>query len=520
MNVLPLVTRELQVGLRRPWTLSIRKWAGAGTMIVTIWALMVWGDSSSAAGERLFRIFAALAGAGCLIIGVFLVSDSLSRERREGTLGFLFLTHLEAIDVVLGKLAASGIVPASLVLAMFPGLAICQLAGGVSLGEFWRVCLGLGLTLVFVLAAGLFVSSCCQSTQRAYTWTTVALILLNPLWVCWLGLDSSYSRLTLNLGFKLPVFWLVLAFFLSLVPVLLTRACLIVSRSWRDKETLEKTKIAPGLQHGSAPRILNKAPIVWLMLRRTVASKKLELAILAFVFLIFLGFVRWTFQPARQYGFLILLFALHLGCEIMILARTAYSFYHDRQDGSLELLLGTALGIEEVFSGFYKFLLRQTAPMLWLLTFLDLASVLCLAAAGNRSLLSVPIAMAAFLWLSVLGLGWLGVYRSLMTNHPISAMGSTFFRLSFFPLVVSLTFLFAPRTDIHKVMFFWTISTAFAAGFFALDARQALSIHGRQLLLRPYSEKPPHIENELSFINWDEDIEETPTAPRLDEAPA
>jgi len=91
-----------------------------------------------------------------------------------------------------------------------------------------------------------------------------------------------------------------------------------------------------------------------------------------------------------------------------------------------------------------------------------------------------------------------------MTNHPLSAMLATFSRICLFPLAASILFLFAPRTNILKVMFFWTASSAFIAAFFAIDAKHALSTHGRTLLLRGYGEKPPHIENELSFINWDE----------------
>jgi hypothetical protein len=40
--------------------------------------------------------------------------------------------------------------------------------------------------------------------------------------------------------------------------------------------------------------------------------------------------------------------------------------------------------------------------------------------------------------------------------------------------------------------------------FFSADAKAALATHGRTLLLRPYTEKAPHIENEWSFIDWEE----------------
>ena len=55
------------------------------------------------------QLFAALAGCAfilCLFAGVFLTSDSLSEEKREGTLGLLFLSSLLGSDIVLGKFSA------------------------------------------------------------------------------------------------------------------------------------------------------------------------------------------------------------------------------------------------------------------------------------------------------------------------------------------------------------------------------------------------------------------------------
>jgi hypothetical protein len=46
------------------------------------------------------------------------------------------------------------------------------------------------------------------------------------------------------------------------------------------------------------------------------------------------------------------------------------------------------------------------------------------------------------------------------------------------------------------------ISTGFLTLFFANDARRIVLERGRELLLRPSSEKPPTIETEWSFINW------------------
>src|SRR5687767_5572198 len=108
MNPLPLLFREFQVALRRPLTRHLRVIFGGGSMLVGIWSILV---SAAASGAVIFATLVAMGAVLCMAVAIFGASDSISRERREGTLGFLFLTELRAYDVVLGKLAAAGLVP-------------------------------------------------------------------------------------------------------------------------------------------------------------------------------------------------------------------------------------------------------------------------------------------------------------------------------------------------------------------------------------------------------------------------
>ena len=55
----------------------------------------------------LFCILTGSAVFYCLLSGVWFTADCLSEEKREGTLGLLFLTDLKGYDVVLGKLVAT-----------------------------------------------------------------------------------------------------------------------------------------------------------------------------------------------------------------------------------------------------------------------------------------------------------------------------------------------------------------------------------------------------------------------------
>src|SRR6267143_6346346 len=112
-----------------------------------------------------------------LATGVFLTGDCLSEEKREGTLGLLFLTDLRGYDVVLGKLISHSVQAFYGLLAAFPVLALTLLAGGVSGGEFWRMMLVFCNTLFFSLSVGLLVSSISRDAMKAINGTLLFCLL-------------------------------------------------------------------------------------------------------------------------------------------------------------------------------------------------------------------------------------------------------------------------------------------------------------------------------------------------------
>src|SRR5947209_14959169 len=109
----------------------------------------------------LFRILTGASVLYCLLSGVRSTADCLSEEKREGTLGLLFLTDLKGYDVVGGKLVATSLNAFYGLIAIFPVLAIPLLMGGVTNGEFWRMALVLANTFLLSLAVGMFMSSIC-----------------------------------------------------------------------------------------------------------------------------------------------------------------------------------------------------------------------------------------------------------------------------------------------------------------------------------------------------------------------
>ncbi|MCZ7637880.1 MAG: ABC transporter permease [Verrucomicrobia bacterium] len=127
-----------------------------------------------------------LALACCVAAGPVFTADVLSEEKREGTLGLLFLTDLRAHDVVLGKLAATSVTAVFSLLAVLPVVALSLLLGGVALGEFARVVLVLVNTLGFSLAVGMAVSALCEQARSAFALTSFVLFLATVVAAWWM----------------------------------------------------------------------------------------------------------------------------------------------------------------------------------------------------------------------------------------------------------------------------------------------------------------------------------------------
>src|SRR5579872_4734477 len=162
MTFMPIADRELRVSARSKAT---RRWrmyfALAGVTIagaLGLISVVSRGMFTSQLGLAIFSALKWIAYVFACGAGVFLTADCLSEEKREGTLGLLFLTDLHGYDVVFGKLLSTSLSGFYGLLAVFPLLAVCLLLGGITNGEFWRMALVLVNAFLFSLAVGIFVS--------------------------------------------------------------------------------------------------------------------------------------------------------------------------------------------------------------------------------------------------------------------------------------------------------------------------------------------------------------------------
>jgi len=199
MSVVPIVERELIVAARKPATARVRRNAALLGSLTAFMVLLFGGRFGGAqgVGGTLFSTLSAGAFLFALGAGMFLTSDAISSERREGTLGFLFLTDLQGFDVLVGKFLACGLNAFYGLLAVLPVMATAWFLGGVTGGELWRMALTLLNTLPLSLAVGLWVSTQTQSEAEAMGRTA--------LWIAALALAPILLASILN-GFS-SIFW-------------------------------------------------------------------------------------------------------------------------------------------------------------------------------------------------------------------------------------------------------------------------------------------------------------------------
>ena len=399
MTFLPVVERELRVASRKRSTFRVRLSAAVAALIIGIgfYAIVTFGPGFGmfSLGKGLFATLTWLNLAVALCAGLFFTSDCLSEEKREGTIGFLFLTDLRGHDVVLGKLLATSLKGASALLAVFPILAITLLLGGVTGVEFWKAVLALVNALIVSLAAGLFISAISRDSQKALMGTLLLLVLLvgaGPLadsavssvlernFTPQLSLTSPGYLFMVSTGLQ-PTFWPSLLVNQLVAWSLMGLACVLLPRSWQDKVSKQSKAAANrsfawkfgGAKSRAALRrkLIDPNPVLWIACRERWQSVTLWL----FSLLVVLGtLLVWALGEGpsawHTWAFFGGLFTLimYLG-----MASNACQFFVEgRRSGLFELLLSTPLTAQQIVQGQWRGLLHNFGLplLLWLVMLL------------------------------------------------------------------------------------------------------------------------------------------------------
>lgn len=387
MTLLPIVERELRLASRRALTFWLRVIAAGVSVIIAAGLLAIFlnipGGGGFQPGAPLFGVLTWMALAVTLSAGVFFTSDCLSEEKREGTIGFLFLTDLRGYDVVFGKLIGTLCRCVFALMAIFPVLACTLLFGGVEAGQFWRTILALLHALFFSLAAGMFVSSISKHSLKALAGTIVLMLIFFcggaaiDGFLAWANSSAFEPLLSLaspvvvflNVDRWSPAFWRSLWVSQAVAWLMLVAACVLIPRTWQEKGSRarnETTGFIRWWKFGSERRrarlrgaMMDGNPTTWLVCReRSQAFFAWGAAL--FVAFWFMLATRFDNSPTfRVLGWWMVNTFTILALYLWVASQASQFFADARRGGLVELMLGTPLDFRKVAPGVWRGLMRM-----------------------------------------------------------------------------------------------------------------------------------------------------------------
>jgi ABC-type transport system involved in multi-copper enzyme maturation permease subunit len=404
MTLLPIVARELRVTSRRGSTYWTRFTAGLLAIVVGsfAWAIL-FRQAPRETGLWLFVWLAVIAYIYSLIAGALSTADCVSEEKREGTLGLLFLTDLKSYDIVVGKLAASSISTIYGLLAIFPVMGVPLLLGGVAPAEFWRVVLVCGNNLFLSLTIGLLCSALCKDERKSIGLTLLVVILLtggwpglvallvyafdssnplrdflrehpfalfspSPAFACVCAFDEPYKDMLKRSQFNW--FYVSLAFTNLVGWGALALTTIVLPRVWQDKaasrQALRRRERWKLWTHGPSDvraafrrRLLSINPFYWLASRDRFKVGLVWLWMGAGAALWMFGLIKarrdWLDETVYVWTALL----AHSFFKCWLAMEASRRLGADRRSGALELLLSTPLSVNEILRGQWLALLRQ-----------------------------------------------------------------------------------------------------------------------------------------------------------------
>lgn len=540
MMPLPIVARELRIAARRPSTYWGRTAAGAAGIAVSFWIALVesgTGGISASHGAWLFWTLSGLVLAYAAMTGLRHSSDSIHREKQEGTLGLLFLTDLRGYDVVLGKLAAGSFSAVYRVVATLPLIAVSLLMGGVSAAEFWRMVVIILNTLFITLGIGILMSAWARTARRAIVATFVILVAIwigapvlwwiLAVWFEWKGVDwvagltpiaslGTAADMSYQMSYPVPpqvqswvpgilrtsrvtgatIFWFNQAWTHLAGWGGLIAASAILPRLWQDAPRGLPTRVdsAAARQARRAPH-LEPDPTFWIGRREEHRPVRLWLTLAAGGLLFIACAVRFGRSFWDAATLILASIVVHWVLKLWIASEAPRRFLEDRRTGALELILTTPIEPPSILRGQFRYLCWHFGGPIAFVLFLD---ALVLFASRFWSDSDAPgivtwwVSRMIFLPLDAAALAWDGMWNA-TTSRGGRAAGTTFARIIVLPwlflLLISTVGLLG-RYDWNEasttlLLAAWVGSGVLGDVYWILRSRKALTTQFRQLAAVP-----------------------------------
>lgn len=477
MTFLPIAERELCVASRRPATYWGRFITGLVAVVFCGFVLVMihFTGGRGFRGRDLFTGFSSVALMYCMFAGVSRTSDCLSVEKRDGTLGFLFLTSLRGYDIVLGKLAAALVETLQGLLAAMPVLAVVLLLGGVRLVELALVGLALLNALWFAGSLGMMVSTFSRNQQHAgllavtlavfFLWMSMGVAeAINAFWPGhWLAplltalnpghqISAAMGVAALRYGVGYWENWLALH--------AASWACLGVSawalpRSWQEKparrgrnltlrERVRQWAYGTGERRAEHRRkLLDQNPFLWLASRDRLAPARVWL-MLGLTAVIPVGLTAALSRDLTATAITGVIVVAAWCLLIMLGAGTAASsrLAEERIGGTLEFLLSTPMPVSEIARGIWLTINRLYFWPAVVTGALVLLSTVAIAGRMWRepdeafAVLAIGGGLFAMFAASLAALGWTGMWVGISAKDARQASGNAIVHILGLPVLL------------------------------------------------------------------------------------
>ena len=469
MTLLPVVERELRVASRDRATYRVRFLAASIPIlfcIFSLWFVRVAFNERPLPPRDLFLALTWTEFVFVVIAGFALTCDSISREKRDATLGLLFLTDLKGYDIVFGKLAVSMLRGVSALVGTIPVLALPLMLGGTDFAEFSRTSLTLLLTLGFSMTVGLLASAAMRRVWTAFGISFVVLLFFSlalPVYSIFVRAYLREPLLAHLIELPSPSFALIMSFrtavglsgFVPSLAIISTAAflalistALLTPHVWKDRpparrlasilQRLSNAKYGAGRARDQfRRRLLDFNPIFWLCRRERVSCLGFLLIILSAGLTagwfasrnwfpaggwqanVVVPFISWTICGA----------AIHILILLRLSVLAAERFGEDRRSGALELTLSTPITVKNVLAGHWLALCRYFAgPVLIAFGIQVLAIYLLLNA------MALDNQNPAGVWQILLEIFSHIFHSPMPTNEPLFHIG-TMIALGLFPVL-------------------------------------------------------------------------------------
>jgi ABC-type Na+ efflux pump permease subunit len=477
MASLSIVERELRVASRANSTYRLRVSAAVVTFVILGWNLLTFsrfGMNPAALGRNIFGTLITLAYFFALSSGPRLAADCISSEKRDGTLGLLFLTDLGGVDIILGKLASVGLRTAYSLLSITPIFMIPVLFGGVTGMEVVRMVLGMLVLALFSLSTGIFCSTFFVR-QKVCVWVTSAILLAatmggpfasdllagggvpiqKGLTACSVGASLYFGR-DLEYRSSWAYYWISIATGVGLSFIALTQAIRHCPKRWQDSpdsaagaKRKSRFKIwvegDKALRNAYRANLLDQNAFLWRVMRNRIKPLWVWAVVAVAGAFILERCLNLEEANVAASVTLTILACLSFVIKYWVGSEAAATLAEDHRNGTLELLLSTGLSVDEVLEG-QSLALRRIFLKPVAVIFAAAAVTICLVMAelssNDRFFSWMMLISLGFLVFDVCAIPWVSMEGALRNKKGGRATNTGFTRIVLGP--IALAFLSSP----------------------------------------------------------------------------